>query len=102
MCRYAFKIYKPHMVCFNCRVALKNVPECPHCRQPMVDMGLDFKAPRRTQVREWKRVHLIHQAGCRYHSCGCGGAGSLPSTLRDAKKLLKTSQQIPKGGSHEP
>jgi hypothetical protein len=58
----------------------------------MVDMGLDFKAPRRTALREWKRVQIYHQAGYRYHSCGCGGSGNYAETLRDAKQLLRQKQ----------
>ena len=67
----------------------------------MIDMGLDFKAPRRTNLREWKRVHLIYQAGQRYHSCGCGGSGVIAPTLRDAKKLLRETQASSKGGQHD-
>lgn len=61
MCRYA-TFYKEHYACFNCRKAFKkpalfDLPQqpcagetrivlCPQCRQQMVNLGRDFKAPK--------------------------------------------------------
>jgi hypothetical protein len=72
----------PHMACFDCRVTFKDITECPHCHQPLVSLGTRFKSPRRSNVREWKRVHLMHLAGEWRFSY------RIAATVRDAKHLL--------------
>lgn len=91
MCRYAFSgPYKQHMACFKCRIALKAVTVCPQCRQPMVEMGLDFKAPKRRDVKQWKKVEVLYQNGITFHSCGCG-CGYRPKQLNEVKHFLRSS-----------
>jgi hypothetical protein len=50
-------IHKQHTVCFRCRIALKDITLCPHCRQPMARVWSGFKAPPRRKVQEWKRLY---------------------------------------------
>jgi len=110
MCRYAFHIYRPHFACFSCRkmfrpMALEDVDEkradkdmrhvpCPDCKQPMHDMGLNFKAPRQDNVRQWRKVHMLYAHGLAWHDCGCGGTGPHPHTLREAKDLLAQRKPV--------
>lgn len=60
-----------HMkVCFKDRFTAKqvvrysgtgpttNTSVCPLCREPMIDMGKDFKPPRRSDGREWRRIEV--------------------------------------------
>ena len=76
MCRYAWHNYRDHFACFHCRKAFKywqwedcdesqwkmrarleHVPReivCPDCSRPMVDMGLDFKAPTKDDREAWQ------------------------------------------------
>ena len=39
-------------------------------------MGLDFKAPRKENVRAWS---ALKERGYTFNSCGCGGPGFVPN-----------------------
>ena len=115
MCRYAegeYGPYKDHYACFDCRKAFKQtsfweLPEharpsdpservcpCPECGQPMHDMGLDFKAPRQSDVKQWKKVRLLFENGFTYHSCGCCGPGYRPNTVKEAEVFIHESTPL--------
>ncbi len=95
MCKYAMVLYKPHYACFNCRKTFKrrlqvdikrgintgdeNKPAtCPECGNVMADMGLDFKSPKKTDVKAWDHLSTLYTVGITYHSCGCTGPGYVP------------------------
>ncbi len=137
MCRYAFKTYKIHFVCFDCRKTFKKLPiedlaikngdwenykkafwnintgqrnkfvkenpilvndlenkyknrkeKCPDCQQLMVDMGLDFKAPKKNKVKEWEIIKGLHSIGKNFHTCGCNGIGYIPKKKKDYIRYL--------------
>jgi hypothetical protein len=98
MCRYAGPHgceYKTHYACLACRYTAKHHwtskdagPHCPHCRARMDHLGMDFKAPRRRNSNQWRKVAMLIEAGIRFHSCGCHGPGARPRTLSDAKSQL--------------
>ncbi len=107
MCRYAFAgPYRQPYACFDCRkcfhVAMnwERTPlqavthSCPECGQPMHSMGLDFKAPRRHDIRQWRKVQTLYTHGFTYASCGCG-AGYRPKRLSELPTFLleKVRQQ---------
>ncbi|MEO8609923.1 MAG: hypothetical protein ABI690_18665 [Chloroflexota bacterium] len=94
MCRYAVHSYKRHTVCFGCRLALKAVSVCPYCHHAMISMGLDFKAPKRGDVKQWKKVEILYQNGINFHSCGCNGPGYRPRRLDEVEHFLATSGEI--------
>lgn len=101
MCRYAMADYKPHYACFQCRKSFKrrllidikggraaeeSVPaKCPDCGNLMANMGLDFEAPKKKAVKEWKHIEDLYEAGITFHSCGCSGPGFVP---KDRDQLL--------------
>jgi DNA-directed RNA polymerase subunit RPC12/RpoP len=102
MCRYAFKTYKPHYACFQCRKAFKRrlqqdvdpngeekPARCPECNLFMADMGLDFKAPAKQKIKEWKIIESLWTIGITFHSCGCGGPGYRPRDTITYKTFLK-------------
>src|SRR4029079_12169001 len=92
MCRYDWHNYRDHFACFDCRKAfkywqwektdevtfeskqrLKHVPRriiCPDCAKPMVDMGLEFKAPRKSNEEAWEIMRALSENGFTFHSCG--------------------------------
>ena len=101
MCRYAFSgPYREPHACFSCRksfnVAMNwdgtrrrdAVFPCPECKQPMHSMGLDFKAPRRHDVQQWRKVKMLYDNGFTYHTCGCG-VGHRPKRLSEVTAFLQ-------------
>lgn len=107
MCRYGnYGPYKEHYACFDCRKAFKQasyyelpdhlrpddphdrVCPCPECGQPMHNMGHDFKSPRQTDVKQWRKVRLLFEHGFTYHSCGCCGPGYRPKNLQEVKAFV--------------
>jgi hypothetical protein len=108
MCRYAYAgPYKDRYACFACRKAFKRrkadelparmrptddvgepvAVRCPDCGGPMHDMGMDFEAPRRADVRQWRKVEVLFAHGVTFHSCGCG-PGLRPVALREVGPFL--------------
>ncbi|HZS06956.1 MAG TPA: hypothetical protein VFD58_19125 [Blastocatellia bacterium] len=97
--------YKGHYACFDCRKAFKERNGfggeeykqkygehrkvlCPECHRPMADLGLDFKAPKKMDVKQWQKVEILYNHGFTYHSCGCCGPGLRPAELRDVEAFL--------------
>lgn len=108
MCRYAFSIYKPHFVCFECRKMfrrrlLKDInygqkesveAKCPQCGGLIADMGLDFKPPKTDDVKAWNHLQDLYSVGITFHSCGCSGPGYIPKTKdKIIEKLQNTKEQ---------
>lgn len=108
MCRYAYAgPYKDRYACFACRKAFKRrkasdlaahmrpthgvaeavAVRCPDCGGRMHDMGMDFAAPRRDDVRQWRKVEVLFAHGVTFHSCGCG-PGLRPVALREVGTFL--------------
>lgn len=89
--------YKAHHACLDCRRAVKvrceglagaaerPAPLCTACRQPMIDMGIAFKPPRRGQVAKWRRVRMLVEAGFRFHWLD----PPRPHTLRETRTFLR-------------
>ncbi len=97
--------YKSHYACFKCRKTFKrrlwvdvdrdsaydenvesNKAICPECGSLMVDMGLDFESPKKTDVKTWKHIEDLYKSGITFHSCGCTGPGYIP---KDREQLIK-------------
>lgn len=98
MCRYARRgvhQYRTHYTCLPCRhtakfePAYEGAPVCPFCRNPMVNMGRDFKPPRKGNASQWEKIRRLAATGIFFDSCGCTGPGPRPHTLSDAKTQLR-------------
>ena len=118
MCRYAMHIYKSHYVCFACRKMFRQThpgdrllyaaydarrsrhnPEsapvapqvrvCPQCKQPMHNLGLDFKAPPRDNLKQWEKVRQLYAHGYHWRGCGCNGPGFRVRTLAEVQPFLE-------------
>jgi hypothetical protein len=107
MCRYAFHTYKDHFACFTCRKTFKHflygeavygrrfegrprvqrAAICPRCRTPMADVGLDFKAPRKTDRKQWLKAQLLFEGVGAFSGCGCGREPR-PTHLRDVPAFI--------------
>lgn len=68
---------------------IENRPiKCPECSQLMADLGLDFKAPKKTALKKWEIVEGIYTIGKVFHSCGCSGPGYIPQNRLEYKDYL--------------
>lgn len=85
MCRYQWYPTKTHWVCLPCRNIAKSMVQrtCPTCREPMVDFGHDFKAPRKEATNQWRKLQLMVDTGRHlFGSCGCTGPGHTSGSVR--------------------
>lgn len=64
----------------------ENPSKCPECGNIMADMGLDFEAPKKKDLKAWNHFTLLYQVNITFHSCGCTGPGYIPS---DSNALTK-------------
>src|SRR5207247_8780650 len=103
---YAGMNYKDHYACFLCRKMFRQpraqnlaqtphsslgeerIVPCPDCGNGMHDMGWDFKAPRKNDVKQWKKVEILLQHGFTLQSCGCCGPRLRPAELREVAAFL--------------
>ncbi len=67
--------------------------KCPQCSQQKHNMGLNFKAPKNNDLKQWRKVELLHRNGFTWHDCGCGGTGPHAKTLRDAEQLIRVKDE---------
>ncbi len=58
----------------------------------MKDMGHDFKAPKQSDIKQWRKVEILFQHGFTYHSCGCGGPGHRPANLNEVYPFLEKNK----------
>ena len=99
MCRYAQHVYKMHLACFACRkiwrqeCVARSAALCPDCGKPLVDMGKDFKAPRRNATAQWAKAEALVKNGIRFSSCGCGGSGRMPQRRNEVEAFLEARAQ---------
>lgn len=62
---------------------------CPQCRQPMMQTGLDTKAPKMSDKDAWLALEKTHKLGYNFGSCGCGGPGFIPSDKATYREYLE-------------
>jgi hypothetical protein len=90
MCRYSDHNYKSSHVCFDCRLSFQRPYQteqtCPKCKRPMVDLGRDFKAPRRRDKRAWSRLPRRPYS---FNSCGCNGGYGRRNLLRRRRRVWR-------------
>ena len=58
-------------VCFDCRKSFKRTPRpgtaaCPDCGEPVIEMGRNFKAPKKTDLKSWDRTKALWLQGERF------------------------------------
>lgn len=62
--------------------------KCPECGKSMIDMGLDLKAPKQSDVKAWKILQNMYHLGHAFHTCGCNGPGWVPKSTNDYREYL--------------
>ena len=88
--------------CFSCRKSFKcSVKDndhkhvCPQCSGQLYEMGRSFKAPRTSDIKQWKKVQWLYSEGFRFIGCGSRGGAKLPSELHQVETFLKENPKHP-------
>src|SRR4051812_22701329 len=69
-------VYLHPYACFNCRKSFRRasrvdaVLPCPECGGPSIGLTRKFKPPKRTDVRQWKKVEALVRRGFLFWSLG--------------------------------
>jgi hypothetical protein len=86
--------------CFGCRKSWK-LPEestgtCPQCGKSANWMGRAFKAPKKTDVDQWKKVEALWRAGFRFlPNTGWREVEPYPEQFRDVAKFIADNPTHP-------
>ncbi|ULU26796.1 hypothetical protein DYST_03744 [Dyella terrae] len=87
--------------CFKCRKSFKirahreKNANCPHCGGLLNFMGRSFRAPKRRDVDQWRKVQRLHQADFRFFSYRSVSGPSLPSKLADVESFIAENPAHP-------
>ena len=87
--------------CFYCRKSWKKhssaeISVCPQCGGPLCIMGRSFKAPKRTDIKQWEKVRILWFQGFRFWSYGSNpDAEALPDRLQDVNDFIRRNPSHP-------
>lgn len=99
--------YLAAYACFGCRVSFKRPipsrdgtpayePTCPRCGSPLHEMGRSFTAPRKRDLRQWKKVEILWRNGFRFYSYrSYPDAEPLPAKLTEVEGFLQRNIDHP-------
>ncbi len=99
-CRKVFKKTVPgksrelHRDCYVLGMTETVSFRCPECGGSLHAMGKTFRAPRSSQLEQWKVVEALFQAGFRFMS-GRGSHAELPTRLRDVEQFIRENPDHP-------
>jgi hypothetical protein len=86
--------------CFPCRKSFKMLPlesdkahKCPDCEGLVYEMGRSFTAPKKTDIKQWKKVYGLYVEGFRFFGSGFHNAEKLPEKLSDLKYFLQRNSE---------
>ncbi len=92
-------VYRVAHACFPCRKsfklatdrsgALERVSACPGCGEPLRWMGRNFKAPKRGDLEQWRKVETLWKAGVRFGSARRPDVEPPPERLREVEDYLR-------------
>jgi hypothetical protein len=80
--------------CFKCRIAFHDArvkePEraCPECGTPMVNVGVNFRAPKRQNIRKWKALEKMVLEHGMIFNCK-DGHGFIPRSARELDQTVR-------------
>jgi len=84
-------------VCVDCRKVFKRQYvagnaefRCPHCSGTARNVGRKFKAPKRTDEEQWKKVELLLASGFRFNTLYEDGVAiRYPETLKETYTFIR-------------
>jgi len=69
----------------------------------MINMGKNFKTPKRGSKQQWRKVALFASAGIRFHSTGGSGLPAQPvKSLAQAKRVIARLRDTAASGAYNP
>ena len=86
--------------CFSCRKSFKRlhlkdeIAICPQCAGPLARMGRAFIAPRKNNLKQWKKTQLLWEAGYRFPSNTYDSA-DYPKRLQDVEEFIEANPKHP-------
>ncbi len=95
--------YSMSFACFKCKTAHKRhfdaMPcdypdsiECPICREPAINLGRHFKAPKKSDLAQWKKVKYLVEHGFLFQKIhldpNSHESVPYPETLAEAKEFV--------------
>jgi len=86
--------------CFDCckswKLAEEAAGKCPQCAKPLHWMGRAFKAPKKTDHEQWKKVEALWRAGFRFPShTGWREVEPYPERLREVGAFIRDNPKHP-------
>ena len=86
--------------CFDCRKSWKISEEstatCPQCGGALLWMGRAFKAPKMSDIEQWKKVELLWGAGFRLiPNTGWRDVEPYPERLREVAAFIESNREHP-------
>lgn len=91
------KTYLWSFTCLSCRKSFKrpgaNVGErkCPHCGDVAINLGRNFKPPKRSDDAQWEKVKFLIAKGFAFHKVydSDNRLVQYPKTLQEAKEFVE-------------
>ena len=88
--------------CFTCNKSFKRefnlsqecpkVLKCPDCSGSAYNFGRHFKAPKKSDKKQWKKIHFLFEHGFRFQKIRSGSGHHdtvpYPDTLEQAKEFV--------------
>ena len=91
--------YPMHFACFACRKSFKQLwtrseghvrePRCPDCGLKMWEMGRQFKAPKRSNLKQWRKVEALVRSGITFHRQRVSDLMPFPAVLREVASFVR-------------
>ena len=86
--------------CFPCRKSFKMLPadnernhKCPDCEGPVYEMGRSFTAPKKNDIKQWKKIYGLYVEGFRFFGSGFHTSEKLPDKLSDLNDFLSRNNE---------
>ncbi len=101
--KYLGPEYAMSFACFSCRTAQKRhfdatpndypkTMECPICKDTMINLGRHFKAPKKSDLNQWKKVKYLADYGFVFQKIRINKNSyesiPYPKTLSEAKEFV--------------
>ena len=91
--------YLVQCACFACRKSFKKdisdpryTPICPECKEPLHALGRYFRAPRKADRTQWKKVEMLYRAGVYFGGKQRSELGKFPDSMMEAKEFIRENK----------